>query len=155
MKKSIFFIGLLALTTIMGSCKQQVVESSNADSTSSTEVTVDTNVVTMIDLPSMEAKNIANFKDGEGSVDMKMFQEGETKVMLCTIPAGSSVGYHEHDTSLEVILVQSGTATIDLDHKGTQTYTEGQAHICPKGHGHSISNNSSEDLVIYNVVAAQ
>ena len=111
-------------------------------------------VVSTIDLNEMEAKTIANFKDGEGEVYMKMFQDGETKVMLCTIPAGSSVGYHTHDTNMEVILVQQGVATIAFDGVD-QEYTEGQVHYCPKGHGHSISNKSDEDLVIYNVVSLQ
>ena len=108
----------------------------------------------LIDLNTMEPSTLANFKGGDGEVYMKMFQDGETKVMLCTVPAGASVGYHSHDTNMEVILVQQGVATINLDGV-EQNYTEGQVHYCPKGHSHSISNKTDEDLVIYNVVSLQ
>lgn len=111
-------------------------------------------VVSTIDFNNMVADTIANFKGGEGELYMKMFVDGETRVMLCTVPAGSSVGYHTHDTNMEVILVQQGTATIALDGV-EQDYTVGQAHYCPKGHGHSISNMTDSDLIIYNVISLQ
>ena len=141
------FALLLSVASCKNESKPQLVEEPTVE-------TVPQEVINIIDLNEMEAKAIANFKDGDGEVYMKMFTDGETKVMLCTIPSGSSVGYHTHDNNMEVILVQQGTATIAFDGV-EQNYTVGQVHYCPKGHGHSISNKAEEDLVIYNVVSLQ
>ena len=111
-------------------------------------------VATSFDFNAMSPDTIANFKDGEGFVVMKMAQAVPNRVMLCTIPAGSSVGEHAHEADMEVIYVQQGVATIALDGV-EQTYAPGQVHYCPKGHSHTIANRGTEDLVIYNVVAAQ
>lgn len=144
---------ILALATIaMLSCKQAAPVEPEVTPTSDSVVV---EAEPLADLPNMETKTMVNFKGGEGSIEMKLFQQGETKIMLCTLPPHTSVGYHVHDTSMEVVLVQEGTATIDLDNKGPQEYAQGQAHYCAKGHGHSISNNTDHDVVIYNVVAAQ
>ena len=107
-----------------------------------------------IDLNNIEAQMLNNFKGGDGSVLMKMFQDGDNRVMLATIPAGASVGFHSHDNSLEVVYVLNGVATILYD-SVEYTYTAGQAHYCAKGHSHSIANTTDSDLVTYNVVATQ
>lgn len=150
--KSHLFVCVLAMLAFaMVSCR-------NVNKPQSTDESVakitSREVISTIDMNEMEAKTIANFKDGEGEIYMKMFQDGETRIMLCTVPTGSSVGYHTHDTNMEVILVQQGTATIAFDGV-EQEYSAGQVHYCPKGHGHSISNKADEDLVIYNVVSLQ
>lgn len=152
MKKNIILTGLtLCIATILcGACKQEVKETTAADST--TAETITENVETTIDLNTMQADTLKAFKGGDKEVYMKMFQDGDTKVMLCTLPAGASVGYHSHDNNREIILVQEGTATIILD-STELTYTQGMVHYCPKGHGHSIHNNTDQDLTIYNVVA--
>lgn len=147
----IFAMALLALA--FASCRQSNEAAPAADTTAPAVAVADS--IHTADLPAMEAQPIANFKGGEGELLMKLYQEGDTKVMLCTMPAGSSVGYHRHDGSMEVIYVQRGEATICYDSTTTATYTVGQAHYCPNGHGHSIANLGPGTLVIYNVVASQ
>ncbi len=111
-------------------------------------------VISTIDFNAMKIDTMSNFKGGEGDIYMKMLVDGKNKFMYCTIPSGSSVGNHTHDTDMEIVYVLQGEATILFD--GVEhTYTKGMAHYCQKGHGHSISNKGEEDLVSFNVVAPQ
>lgn len=110
---------------------------------------------TAIVFDTMQAKSIANFKGGEGSINMKMFQDGPTRVMLCTMPPGTSVGYHVHENDMEVVYVMKGELTVTFDSSQHQTYTEGHVHYCPKSHGHRLANESKENLILYNVVSLQ
>ena len=142
---------LLAIVVLAG-CR-------NANNKSIVESTKDSQITAApinctIDPNNIEVKAMENFKGGEGTLMMKMFQDGENRIMFCTMPAGSSVGYHTHDSSFEVVLVEKGTATILFD-SIEYTYSEGQAHYCPKGHSHSITNATDSDLVLYNVVGGQ
>ena len=111
-------------------------------------------VISTIDFNSMEVDTMSNFKGGDGDIYMKMLVDGRNKFMYCTIPSGSSVGNHTHETDMEIVYVLQGEASIVFDGV-EQVYTKGMAHYCQKGHGHTISNKSEEDLVTYNVVAPQ
>ena len=152
MKKHLLLTGLTLATVAMlcGACKQEAKQTNAADTAATETITDD--VQTTIDLNTMSADTLMAFKGGDKEVYMKMFQDGDTKVMLCTLPAGASVGYHSHDNNRELILVQEGTATIVLD-STELTYTQGMVHYCPKGHAHSIHNHTDHDLTIYNIVA--
>lgn len=116
--------------------------------------TIPQKVISTIDFNSMEVDTMSNFKGGEGDIYMKMLVDGKNKFMYCTIPSGSSVGNHAHETDLEIVYVLQGEASIVFDGV-EQVYTKGMAHYCQKGHGHSISNKNEEDLVTFNVVAPQ
>lgn len=116
--------------------------------------TIPQKVISTIDFNSMEVDTMSNFKGGDGDIYMKMLVDGKNKFMYCTIPSGSSVGNHTHDTDMEIIYVLQGEASIVFDGV-EQVYTKGMAHYCQKGHGHSISNKGAEDLVTFNVVAPQ
>lgn len=111
----------------------------------------------IIDLNTLESKTIENFKGGQGTIEMRSYQQGETKVMYCVLPAGSSVGYHTHDHNMEMIYVLSGTADIFYDSVDHLVISAGQGrvHYCSHGHGHSITNAGQDDLCLYNVVAAE
>lgn len=151
MKKTIMCAALVLLMAALGSCRQSEPAPEPAiDSAPAAEAPVEYS----FDLNTMQADTMQNFKGGEGYVLMKMAKAGGNKIMLATMPKGSSVGFHTHEADMEVICVQQGTATIVLD-STELTYTAGQVHYCPKGHGHSISNLADEDLVIYNIVATQ
>lgn len=145
---------LCALAALTASCTNSATEQQSADAQAAIAAPAPSDsVVSTIDFDQMEAQTLAGFKGGEGEVYMKMYAEGDTKIMLCTVPAGASVGYHAHENTLEVIRVMSGEATILLDSVQTTVYTPGQVHYCPMGHAHSIANCGTDDLVIYNVVA--
>ena len=153
MKKFIPFFILAAL--VMAGCKSNVQEPAATD-TAANAATVEEDIInTSVNLNDKSIDTLANFKGGDGEVYMKMSMlNNHNKVMLCTLPAGSSVGYHAHETDMEVIYVLQGTATILLNDV-EQEYTTGMVHYCPKGFSHSIHNKTNKDLVIYNVVAAQ
>jgi len=110
--------------------------------------------VVKFDFNAMKADTLTAFKGGDKEVYMKSVTDGPTKIMYCTMPAGSSVGFHRHETNMEIIRVEKGTAKIVLDGE-EQIYEEGTVHYCPMGHGHSIHNAGEDDLVIYNVISIQ
>lgn len=151
MKKIMFCAAFVLLMGVLASCRQAAPAPEAAVDTTSA---VETPVECSFDLNAMAADTLQHFKDGDGYVLMKMVKAGDNKIMLATLPQGSSVGFHTHESDMEVIYVQQGTATIVLD-STELTYTAGHVHYCPKGHGHSISNRAGEDLVIYNIVATQ
>ena len=63
------------------------------------------------------------------------------------IPAGASIGYHEHSSEFETFYVISGEATVDDN--GTQVVLKpGDMHTCKDGDGHGVRNNGTEDLVM-------
>ena len=68
--------------------------------------------------------------------------------MLCgKLEPGSTIGYHIHDTSSEIIFILSGKADYIMD-DSTEIALPGQAHYCPKGHSHSMINNYDEDICV-------
>lgn len=106
------------------------------------------------DFNTMVPDTLSQFKGGEGTIFMKIAKAGANKIMLATLPKGTSVGYHSHDNDMEAIYVLQGSATILLD-STELVYTAGMVHYCAKGHSHSISNRADEDLITYNIVATQ
>ena len=67
---------------------------------------------------------------------------------------GSSIGYHTHGTSSEIIYILSGTGKVKYD-GGEEPLEAGQCHYCPKGHSHSLINNSDGPLEFFAVVPNQ
>ena len=68
------------------------------------------------------------------------------------IPAGGSIGLHQHKTSSEINDV-SRSVSKSLCQGEAETLTPGQCHDCPKGAAHSIANIGTEDLVLFTVVS--
>lgn len=153
MKMKLFLTVAVSMLFAMTACDNQT-KPQTLTKTQTDSVVEEKPVISTIDLVGMEADTLKAFKGGDGEVYMKMFVDGGNRIMYCTTPPGASVGYHTHDTNMEVIYVIEGTATVFFDHN-EQIYTKGMAHYCPKGHGHSIHNFGEEDLVIYNVIAPQ
>ncbi|MBQ0052165.1 MAG: cupin domain-containing protein [Treponema sp.] len=106
------------------------------------------------DVASMEEKKIPNFKGGEGEVIAKMYADSMNRILYGRLTPGSSIGYHTHDTSSEIVYILEGTAVIKLD-DSEEILGPGQIHYCPKGHSHSTVNNGKKDLVVFTVVTEQ
>ncbi len=102
----------------------------------------------------IEEKIIPNFKGGEGEAITRLYKNDLGKIMLSRLKPGSSVGYHKHETSSEIIYILSGKADFLYDGE-TETTVTGGCHYCPKGHSHSMINNGDEDIVFFAVVAEQ
>ncbi len=108
----------------------------------------------ILDLPNMPETAMPNFKGGEGVTYARMFFDGQNRVMLGRLPAGSSIGLHTHETSSEIMHVLSGTARVIMD-GGEEIVYAGQTHYCPKGHTHTTLTHGAEELVILAVVPEQ
>lgn len=105
----------------------------------------------MIDFDEIETVTINNFNNGIGSVEAKMFFDGNVRILKGLIKKGSSNGLHLHESSLEVIYILQGEARCLLDDK-VEIIKKGQIHYCPIGHKHAIYNDKDEDLIMLCVV---
>lgn len=102
----------------------------------------------------MNEVTIPNLNGGEGSVSAKMFMDGQNKVMLSRLPAGASIGLHQHVTSSELNYVLSGAGRAVCDGQ-EEVLTVGSCQYCPKGSSHSIINTGEGDLLLFTVVPEQ
>lgn len=107
-----------------------------------------------IDYVAMEEAQIPHFKGGEGALGAKMFFDGTNRILVGRLEKGSTIGYHRHDTSSEIIYILSGTGTC-LTEEGTEVLEPGTCHYCPKGKAHSLRNEHDEVLVFFAVVPEQ
>lgn len=148
--KKIYWISAIVAAFMLVSCNEKAKDverpTTDIDPSELVDVTVDFN--------SMEADTVYNYKGGDNMVVSKMAPLGSNKAIYSIVPPGSSVGYHTHETDMEIVYVLQGTATVRMD-STTLVYTPGMVHYCPKGRSHSISNLGQEDLVSFNVIAPQ
>lgn len=106
------------------------------------------------DYSKIEWKVNPGFKGGEGTFYNKMFTDGVNKMMYGKLEPGSSIGYHKHEGSCEMIFILEGEGKVLFDDT-EEDVKPGMVHYCPEGHSHSLINNGSEDLVFYAVVPKQ
>ena len=107
-----------------------------------------------LDFDAMEVTTIPAFKGGEGAISAAMQVDSLNKIMKATLPKGSTVGLHTHETSSEIIIGISGEADHIVDGV-LEKLTPGTAVYCPKGHSHTLITTSAEPLVFYAVVPEQ
>lgn len=107
-----------------------------------------------IDFTNMEEKRIPGFKGGEGDFIPKMVVDELNKIIYGRLEPGSSIGYHTHETDSEIIYILEGNGKCLYD-DGEEQLTAGDCHYCPKGHAHSLINDSLADLIFFAVVPAQ
>lgn len=111
----------------------------------------------LIDFSAMETQVIPSFLGGEGEIHAQMHADGLNRILHGILPPGSSIGYHTHETSSEIIYILSGTGKV-LCGGACEPLSAGSCHYCPKGHEHSLINDSAEggeDLVFFAVVPEQ
>lgn len=94
------------------------------------------------------------FKGGNGDTIMRLFCDGLNKVMMGLLQPGCSIGMHTHKIDSEVIYILSGKGIVLYD-ETSETLAEGSCHYCPKGHSHSLVNNSDGDLRYLAVIPRQ
>lgn len=94
---------------------------------------------------------IPNMRGGEGQAVMKMHTDGDNKIMRGLLAPGCTIGPHTHDTSSEIIYILSGTGKVLYDGE-YEPLSAGSVHYCPKGHAHSLINDSEGDLTFFAVV---
>lgn len=107
-----------------------------------------------IDFDSIQESSIPNFKGGEKVFRARMFFDGLNRVMKASLEPGASIGLHTHDTSSEVIFIDSGRGTAVFDGE-KEELKAGDVHYCPKGHSHTLINTGDEILKFTAVVPQQ
>ncbi len=107
-----------------------------------------------IDFNKQKAEIIPNFKGGEKALCAKIFSDNSNKLLHGVLESGATIGMHTHETNSEIIYIISGQGKVLCD--GEYEYVEqGMCHYCPKGHSHSLINDSGEDLVFFAVIPEQ
>lgn len=108
----------------------------------------------IIDLKNMQAEVMPNFKGGEKELSAKMFFDGTNRILHGVLESGASIGVHTHETNSEIIYILKGKGTV-LYNGEYENVEEGMCHYCPKGHTHSLINNSDSPLEFFAVVPEQ
>ncbi len=108
----------------------------------------------ILDYTAMETTHIPNFLGGEGTIHAQMRVDELGKILKGALDPGSSIGYHTHETSSEIIYILSGTGKVEYD-GSEEVVKAGQCHYCPKGHSHALINNSDGLLEFFAVVPNQ
>ena len=108
----------------------------------------------ILDYSTMETTHIPNFLGGEGTIHAQMRVDELGKILKGVLDPGSSIGYHTHETSSEIIYILSGTGKVKVE-GGEEPLKAGDCHYCPKGQAHSLINNSGGDLEFFAVVPQQ
>ncbi len=97
---------------------------------------------------------IPHMRGGEGQVVNHMHTDENNKIMQGLLAPGCSIGLHTHDTSSEIIYILSGTGKVLCDGE-YEPLSAGSCHYCPKGHTHSLINDSDALLEFFAVVPVQ
>lgn len=108
----------------------------------------------ILNFDKIEEKVIPNFKGGEKEFATHMYVDELGKIMRARLEPGASIGFHKHETDSEIIYMLKGTGVVLFD-DGRETVSEGECHYCPKGHSHSLRNESDETIEFFAVVPQQ
>ena len=108
----------------------------------------------LVDFNAMEETDIPHFLGGEGSIRAKMRVDELGKILHGVLEPGSTIGLHTHDTSSEIIYILAGEGKVLYDGE-YETLSAGSCHYCPKGHTHSLINDSGALLEFFAVVPVQ
>ena len=108
----------------------------------------------LLDFSAMEETVIPNFMGGEGEIHAKMRVDELNRILHGVLPSGSSIGLHTHETSSEIVYILSGTGKVLCDGE-YEPLKAGDCHYCPRGHAHSLINDSDGLLEFFAVVPQQ
>lgn len=108
----------------------------------------------IIDFSKIEEQTLEHFKGGEKETLARMYFDGTNRIMKGRLHPGATIGLHVHDTSSEIIFVTKGEGHVLYDGE-MLAVKEGLVHYCPKGHEHSLINDSDDDLEFTAVVPQQ
>lgn len=109
----------------------------------------------IINFKDIEVSNLKNFKGGDGEVIANMFYDGTNRIFIARLKKGSSIGFHLHDVSSEIMYILEGVATVKYNEDEIKYAYPGEVHYCKKGNMHSVSNTHDDDLVMLCVVPEQ
>ena len=108
----------------------------------------------LIEFEKMGETVLPRFQGGEGDFRARMHADGLGKILQGVLEPGCSIGLHTHESSSEIIYNLSGTGRVLCD--GVyEPLAAGSCHYCPKGHAHSLINDSQGALTFFAVVPNQ
>ena len=105
----------------------------------------------LLNFDQIEEKIIPKMRGGEGEMITRMFVNEDTKIMRGRLTPGSTIGLHTHEGDSEMIFILSGAGKVLCDGE-YEPLSAGSVHYCPKGHEHSLINDSDSDLTFFAVV---
>lgn len=108
----------------------------------------------IIDFKNVELQVMKNFKGGEKEYAAHIYADNLNKIMHGRLIPGASIGMHTHETGSEIIYILEGSGKVLYDNV-EERVSVGMCHYCPKGHAHSLINDTNEDLVFFAVVPEQ
>lgn len=76
----------------------------------------------------------------------KDFETPVNFVHTVTLPAGTSIGHHDHPNNEEIYYVIQGQATMVCDGQ-TMLMDAGDIFLIKKGSGHAFENRSDQDVI--------
>ena len=106
----------------------------------------------MLEFDKLDVQVVPHFKGGQGEAHVRTaVQDDMGRILLLTLPAGSSIGLHTHQGNCEIIHVLSGCGVCHDD--GTDmAISAGMTHYCPEGHTHGIDNTGADELVLLGIL---
>ena len=104
-----------------------------------------------LDFSSIPEVAVSHFKGGQGQALVRRFEDEQGKILILTLPAGSTIGHHVHEDSFEVMHFLSGEGVCTDDGEAVAV-RPGMTHDGPPGHSHSVVNTGAEPMVILGVV---
>lgn len=107
-----------------------------------------------IDFNTIKQEVIPNFKGGEKSLKAQMYYDGVNRIMKACLEPGASIGLHTHDCGSEIMFITKGQGHVLYDGEKIPL-SAGDVHYCPKGHSHTLINDSDADLEFSAVVPQQ
>lgn len=108
----------------------------------------------IIDFENMNFDKKTEFYGGKGNFYIRSHKDSMNNIMSDRLEPGASIGYHKHETNSEIIYVIKGRGKVIYDNE-EERLEKGQCHYCPKGHFHSLINDSEDDLYFFAVVCEQ
>jgi len=94
-----------------------------------------------------------NMRGGEGTVVITPIADGDQLPAKCrlfgtiTLPAGASIGVHEHVGECEMFYILQGNPVITDDNK-EYTANPGDCILTHSGHSHAVKNPGPETVVM-------
>lgn len=94
-----------------------------------------------------------NMRGGDGTVEVtnlvsdKDLNDKGRLFGTIVLKPGCGIGYHIHENDTELFYVLEGKATYS-DNGEIKEIAKGDLAICPAGTGHSVKNDSDENVVL-------
>ena len=97
---------------------------------------------------------VPNMRGGEGQVASRSYADENIRIARGLLAPGCTIGLHTHETNSEIVYILSGTGKVLYDGR-YEPLKAGDCHYCPRGHAHSLINDSDGPLEFFAVVPNQ